>query len=209
LRERTRKAEVVHFYNGFMRAALFAVVLAASSVVLVLAQTPQPIPRPGGGTPSPPTTTRSPQAPAGPTAAPATPAQTPPATAQAGTPSAATLGLPLYPTAQFIASYDAGRGQQYYLFGTVAAYAEVVAYYRAQLKDKGDLVFDQPPTHMFQVGRFREETMAFPPGVTVKDWTWGGSQGYPNPKLGGQPARYPSIIMIVPAPPAATPPSRQ
>ena len=29
---------------------------------------------------------------------------------------------------------------------------------------------------MFEVGRFREETMAFPPGVTVKDWTWGGSR---------------------------------
>jgi hypothetical protein len=79
----------------------------------------------------------------------------------------------------------------------------VVAYYRTQLRDKGDSVYDQPPTHMFQVGRFRDETMAFPPGVTVKDWTWGGSQGYPNPKLGAEPARFPSIIMIVPPPPAA------
>ena len=113
--------------------------------------------------------------------------------------------MPVYPTAQFIGSYDAGRGQRYYMYGTAAAYAEVVAYYRAQLKDKGDLVFEQPPTQMFQVGKFREETMAFPPGVTVKDWTWGGSPGYPNPKLGAQPARYPSIIMIVPAPPAAAP----
>ena len=43
--------------------------------------------------------------------------------------------------------------------------------------------------------------MAFPPGVTVKDWTWGGSQGYPNPKLGAQPQRFPTIIMIVPPPP--------
>jgi hypothetical protein len=77
------------------------------------------------------------------------------------------------------------------------------------LKDRGDEVFNQPPTHMFQIGRFREETMAFPPGVTVKDWTWGGSQGYPNPKLGAQPARYPSVIMIVPAPPAAAPAARQ
>jgi len=37
----------------------------------------------------------------------------------------------------------------------------------------------------------------------VKDWTWGGSLGYPNPKLGAQPARFPTIIMIVPAPPTA------
>jgi len=43
----------------------------------------------------------------------------------------------------------------------------------------------------------------------VKDWTWGGSQGYPNPKAGGQPARYPTIIMIVPPPPAAAAPPRR
>ncbi len=57
-------------------------------------------------------------------------------------------------------------------------------YYRMQLGDKGDLVFKEPPTHVFEVGRFREETMAFPPGVTVKDWASGGSQGYPNPEAG-------------------------
>jgi len=110
----------------------------------------------------------------------------------------------VYPTAQFLASYDAGRGQRYYIFGTTALYAELVAYYRGQLKEKGDEVFAQPPTYMFQVGRFREETMAFPPGVTIKDWTWGGSQGYPNPKRGAEPARFPTVIMIVPAPPPAT-----
>jgi len=80
---------------------------------------------------------------------------------------------------------------------------ELVAWYRTQLKDKGDQVFDQPATHMFQFGRFREETMAFPPGVTVKDWTWGGSQGYVTPKPGAQPARFPTVVMIVPAPVAA------
>ena len=37
---------------------------------------------------------------------------------------------------------------------------------------------------MFEVGRFREETMAFPPGVTIKDYASDGSQGYPNPKPG-------------------------
>ena len=187
---------------GVMRAAPLALVLALGTYAPSLAQTPQPIPRPAGQ--------RPPQPPAGSTVPP--PAQTPapvpeaaPAPQSPGAPSAATLGFPLYPTAQFIASYDAGRGQRYYLFGTAAAYAEVVAYYRTQLRDKGDVVYEQPPTHMFQVGRYREETMAFPPGVTVKDWTWGGSPGYPNPKLGAEPARFPSIIMIVPAPPAAAP----
>jgi hypothetical protein len=107
----------------------------------------------------------------------------------------------LYPTAQFIASYDAGRGQRYYVYGTSAPYLDLVTFYRTQLRERGDQVFLEPPTHMFSVGRFREETMAFPPGVTIKDWTWGGSKGYPNPK--GTPERFPSIIMIVPPPPAA------
>ena len=55
---------------------------------------------------------------------------------------------------------------------------------------------------MFEVGRFREESMAFPPGVTVKDYTWGGAGGYLNPKAGAQPERFPTIIQIVAVPPA-------
>ena len=69
-------------------------------------------------------------------------------------------------------------------------------------------MFKDPPTHMFTGGtlaRYRDETMAFPPSVTVKDWTSGGSAGYPNPKTGAQPARFPTVIMIV-APPPGTPP---
>ena len=96
---------------------------------------------------------------------------------------------------------DAAR--RYVLFGTTAAFAEIVTYYRAQLMDGGDQVFREPLTHTFDVGRFREETMVFPPGVTVKDWTWGGSKGYPNPRPNGQPARFPTVIMLVPQPPAA------
>jgi hypothetical protein len=120
-----------------------------------------------------------------------------------GEPTEASLGFPIYPTAQFIASYDAGRSQRYFIFGASAPYAEIVAYYRTLLKERGDEVFREPPTHMFEIGRFREETMAFPPGVTVKDWSWGGSAGYPNPRPSAQPVRFPTIIMIVPAPPAA------
>ena len=113
------------------------------------------------------------------------------------------LGFPIYPTAQFIASYDAGRAQRYYVFGTTAPYAELVSYYRTVLKERGDQVFQQPPTHVFEIGRFRDETMAFPPGVTIKDWTSGGSSGYPNPRPNADPARFPTIIVIVPAPPEA------
>ena len=55
---------------------------------------------------------------------------------------------------------------------------------------------------MFDVGRFREESMAFPPSVTIKDYVWGGTGGYLNPARGVQPQRFPTIIQIVPAPAA-------
>jgi len=174
------------------------------------AQTPQPFPR-SGAPAQPPPAVAAPATPppAAPAPRPAT-QQAPPATAAApNIPSSASLGVEIYPAAQFIASYDAGRAQRYYMFGTTASFADVVGYYRTQLDDRGDLVYKEPGTHMFSggaLGRYREETMAFPPSVTIKDWTSGGSQGYPNPKLGAQPARFPTIIMIVPSPPAAAAP---
>jgi hypothetical protein len=112
------------------------------------------------------------------------------------------LGVPIYPAARFLRSYDAGMGQRYYLFGATASYADLVAYYRTALRTRGDEVYDAPPVHMFEVGRFREQTMAFPPGVTVKDYTWGGAKGYLVPLPGAVPDRYPTIIQIVPVPQA-------
>jgi len=151
---------------------------------------PQPFPRPGS-TPAQPA--RPPQPPPMP---PAAGAPAPPR--PGGAPTEAMLGVPIYPGAQFITSYDAGRGQRYYIFGSTASFVDLVTYYRTQLKQKGDLVFDVPATHEFDVGKFREETMAFPPGVTIKDYQSEVSQGYPNPKPGGQPARFPTLIQIVP-----------
>jgi predicted amidohydrolase len=123
---------------------------------------------------------------------------TPAAPAAEAAPTEATLGVPIFPGAQFIASYDAGRGQRYYIFGSPAPFVDVVTYYRTVLKQKGELVYDVPATHEFDVGKYREETMAFPPGVTIKDFQSDISQGYPNPKPGGQPARFPTIIQVVP-----------
>ena len=182
--------------------AILTVALAAPA----LAQTPQPFPRPrGAGSPEPQAPRAAPPA-SQPAPPPAQPAQlaAPPRAVDPDAPPAGDVVFPVYPTAQFIASYDAGRGQRYYLFGTTAAFADTVAYYRTQLDERGDLVFEEPATHMFEIGRFRGETMAFPPGVTVKDWTYGGSQGYPNPRPGASPARFPTVIMIVP-PPAGSP----
>lgn len=120
-------------------------------------------------------------------------------------PSEAQLGVPLYPGAQFLNSYAAGRNQRFYLYGSTAPFVDLVAFYRTVLKQRGDLVFDVPATHQFDVGRFREEAMAFPPGVTIKDFQSQVSQGYPNPRLGGVPARFPTVIQIVPAPQTQTP----
>jgi len=141
--------------------------------------------------------------------APPVAATAPAAAAGSAAPRPEEVVFPVYPSAQFLSAYDAGRGQRYLLYGTTGSFTEIVAFYRSQLNEKGDVVFKEPPTHVFEVGKFREETMAFPPGVTVKDWTWAGSQGYPNPKPGAQPARYPTIIMIVPPPPAAAAPARR
>jgi hypothetical protein len=110
------------------------------------------------------------------------------------------LGAPIYPSAVYLTSYDAGRGQRFYIFGATVPYADLVGYYKTVLKQKGDELFDAPPTHQFETVKFRDETMAFPPGVTIKDYTFGGSAGYPNPKTDATPARYPTIIQIVPAP---------
>ena len=113
-------------------------------------------------------------------------------------PTEAQLGVPIFPGARFLQSFDAGQNQRYYLFGATAPFGELVLYYRTQLRERGDLVYDEPPVHMFEVGRFREETMAFPPGVTIKDYTWGGKKGYLVPTPGANPSHYPTVIQIVP-----------
>ena len=110
--------------------------------------------------------------------------------------------MPLYPYAAYLGSYDAGRGQRFHLYGVKLPYAEAVAFYRTALKQKGDELFESPPTHQFEVGRFRESDMSFPPSVTVKDYTWGGVRRLHEPKLGAKPERFPTVIQIVPPPPA-------
>lgn len=195
-----------------MRCVWTAIALAVAICPAASAQTPQPFPRGQSAPPPQPPPARPQPAPAAPPTRPAAPPSGPAgsptapaaATAPAAEPTAQSLGLPIYPAAQYLATYDAGRGQKYVLFGTTAAFAEIVTYYRTQLMDGGDQVFREPLTHTFDVGRFREETMVFPPGVTVKDWTWGGSKGYPNPRPNGQPARFPTVIMLVPQPPGQT-----
>lgn len=161
-------------------------------VFLMLAQTPVPFPRPGSPKPAPPPATQQPPPRVQP---PGQPARSP-----ADPPTEASLGVPVYPGAEFVTSYDATRGQRYYLFGTNTGFLEIVNYYKTVLKQKGELVYEAPGVHQFDIAKFKEDTMAFPPSVTVKDYTWGGSAGFLNPKRGQQPARFKTIIQIVPPP---------
>lgn len=160
-------------------------------VFAMLAQTPQPFPKVGPPRPVAP----------GPAAgAPSQPAPVAPAPGPNDIPTEVTLGVQIYPGAEFVGSFDAGKGQRFFLFATNTPFLELVNYYKTVLKQKGDLVYEEPAVHQFDIGKFKEETMAFPPSVTVKDYTWGGSAGYLNPTRGKQPARFKSIIQIVPSP---------
>jgi hypothetical protein len=171
---------------------MLVALLVALAVHTAQPPAPQPFPRPGQPAQPRPA----------PATAPAAPAPAPPRPSSAAAPQVApteaNLGVPIFPGAQFIASYDAGRGQRYYIFGSAATFVDLVAYYRTMLKQKGELVFEVPATHEFDVGKYDEDRMAFPPGVTIKDFQSDVSPGYPNPKPGGQPARFPTIIQIVP-----------
>jgi len=212
----------------WQRVLVVTAVMVAAAGTAANAQPPvarpqPPPPVPGAKTPAPappaqpPTTDRkpAPAAPAPTTASkPAPPAQTPgaanaaqPATMSAPdgpdtAPPVSMLNAPVFPSALFLTSYDADLGQRFYLYGSTRPFAEVVAYYRTRLKDKGELVFDAPATHVFEVGKFKETEVAFSPGVTITDYAWQGSPGYLNPKHGGSPAYFPTVIQIVPPPPA-------
>ena len=125
-------------------------------------------------------------------------ANVPPLFPEEAAPSERVLGVTVYPGAVFLTSYEAGKGQRFYLYGSNAGFTELLAYYRTLLKQRGTAVFDTPPTHIFEVGKYDENAMAFPPSVTIKDYTAGGTGGYLNPKPGQSPERFPTVIQIVP-----------
>ena len=118
--------------------------------------------------------------------------------AQANTVDAA-VGAPIFAGAEFLSSIDAGQGQRYYLYGTNASYADVVAFYKQALKTGGRELFKAPAMQQFDLGKFQEDTMVFVPSVVVKDYTWNGSTGYLH-VTGTTEKRFATVIQIVPAP---------
>lgn len=156
-------------------AGALAGLLVCATVAAAQTPPPRPNPFPAAGAPNP----------AGP--------QTQPA------PVDATLGTVMYPAAVFLETIDAGKGgQQYHLYGTDAPYVDIVNYFKATLKQGGRTLFQTPAMHQFELGRFREETMAYPPSVVVKDYLWNGSEGYLHVS-GTTQRRYRTIIQVVPA----------
>jgi hypothetical protein len=106
--------------------------------------------------------------------------------------------VPIYPTADYLDTVPAGSGQNYYLFGTNASFAEIVAYYRTTLKNGGREIYRTPGTYQFDLGRFNDDRMVYPPSVVIKDYS--GDTGYLFVS-GTSEKRYPTIIQIVPAGP--------
>jgi hypothetical protein len=180
------------------------VVLVAWCVAAVVAQAatgfaqgavPRPFPGskpPMAGPPQPPPSKPSQPSPAKP-AEPVPPAP--------GTPDAALAGIPQFPQAQFLDSFDAGQGQRYYLYGTNAPFEDVAAHFRATLMSGGRQVYRTPAVQQFDLGRFDDQRMAFPPSVVVKDYAAGPGGGYLFIRDGKE-QRFRTIIQIVP--PAAT-----
>jgi hypothetical protein len=162
---------MVHFRTGVCVLLIGAAAPIAASRTQGGAQGPKPFPTPGS-------------------------TQTAPAALTSESP----ITAPLYPSAQFLEVIDAGKGQQFHLYGTDAAYAEIVNYYKTTMKNGGRVLFQAPPMHQFDLGRYQEETMAYPPSVVIKDYTWNGSEGYLHVS-GATSRRYKTIIQIVPAAP--------
>ena len=149
--------------------------------------TSAPPPRPANTPPPKPANTPAPT----PTAAPAV------AAPQTGVASASALGAPVYPGAIQLEVIDVGQGQRLYLFGTNAAYAEIVAYYKNVLKNGGRELFKAPPMQQFDTGKFDDSTMTYQPSVVVKDYTWNNQAGYLFVD-GTKEERFKTIIQIVP-----------
>jgi hypothetical protein len=155
---------------------------------------PLPVPRPFPGAPVPPSAAKAGAPQHATTQTPGT-AQ-PPGSCSAAVPTEATLGVRMPPTVAYLESFDAGRGQCFHLYGTNDPFATVVDYFRGVLRG-GRQVFREPPIQQFELGDFDDRTMAFPPAVVVKDYSWNGSEGYPFVK-GATETRYKTIIQVVP-----------
>jgi hypothetical protein len=104
----------------------------------------------------------------------------------------------IYPASTYLTAFDVGRSQRCYLFGTTAAFLDVVTYYKQTFKDGGRELFRAPAMQQFDIGKYQEQTMAHPPTVVVKDYGDAGG-GYLFVE-GTTERRFRTVIQIVPVP---------
>ena len=173
-------------------------------------QTPQPFPRPGeppqarSVPPAPPVSTDPPRRNLRqPDAAERRTAGDAAAERSECTAGARRLAFPIYPAAQFLASYDAGRGQRYYIFGTddaIRGRRELLPH--AARRERQPRVQGAADAHVRGRPLPRRDD-GVPAGCDGEGLDVGRIAGLSEPEAGAQPARFPTIIMIVPPPPAA------
>ena len=179
--------------NLIVTSCLAALLWPAEAVAQTTTPVPKPLPFP---TSTPPPGTAKPATP--PTAKPATPAATPAVQlTDGGRLDPRLAGVPIYPGAELLSAFDTGRGQQVFLLGTDMPYSEIVAFYKSQFRASGSEVFRTPAMHQFDLGPFRSDTMAYRPGVVVKDYAGTDSTGYLH-VTGVTEKRYRTVIQIVP-----------
>lgn len=202
--------EVLHgFYNidvlSLARIVWRAAVIAALVVVPVLAQSAPPPTQPPPPTQTPvpkPFPGANPPAPASKPPAPGTPATTAVVPKTSSSQEGAAFdprltGVPIYPGAEMLSSFESGS-QRVFLFGSSMPYADVVAYYKTQLRSGGNELFRAPAMQQFDLGSFRSETMDYRPSVVVKDYGATDAAGYLH-VTGTAEKRYRTVIQIVPA----------
>jgi len=159
----------------------------------LFAQTTTPLPKPAPfPTSTPPPTTAKPAPQTQKTPAPAAVPQ------DGGTIDPHLAGVPIYPGAELLSSFDGGRGQWVFTFGTDMPFSDITAYYKTQLRSSGTEVFRVPLMQQFDLGQFKAETMTYRPGVVVKDYSSPDSQGYLH-VAGTTEKRFRTVIQIVPA----------
>jgi hypothetical protein len=174
---------------------------AAQSTTPPPAQTPVPRPSPfPGAKPPAPATTPAPVAAEKTPHSNATKPVTPPQ--QSGLPQDGSTvdprlaGVPIYAGAELLSSFDAGRGQHIFLFGSNMPYSDIVAFYKTQLRTSGSEIWRAPATHQFDWGQYRSDAMDYRPSVVVKDHTWNNSAGYLHVS-GTTEKRFRTVIQVV------------
>ena len=183
-----------------------SVVLATSALAAQTAppptQTPVPLPTPFPGSAPPPATTPKPT-----TTATPTPTQTPtpavatPQCASAGSAPVDPLlaGIPLYPCAVYLETFEVGPGQRLFAFGTNDTYLDVVQFYKTQLKKSGEELSKMPAIYQFERGTFDSGTMSQRPGIIVKDYAWPAVTDAYLHVSGTTGTRYRTVIQVIPA----------